>query len=215
MTKLMEMKTAELLALTGSSAPAPGGGSMSSLAGSMAAQLGRMVYQLTEGKKAWQELTNKEQATLSLDFAALTENATELEQLVDEDTNAFNSFMAALALPKTTEEEKQARKEALNDASELSMRIPMQVAVKGLSVLRHLEALARYGNKNCLSDIGVAAHLAQTCIEGALLNVRINLPGIADEAVRSRAIRTLEKILSDKAVLMTEIIDAVNERMEC
>lgn len=215
MSKLMDKATNELLNLVGSSDPTPGGGSMSALAGAVAAQLGQMVFRLTEGKKSWAELDIRQQKLLSLDFASLSTLAFELTQLVDEDAAAYSTFMSALRLPKDTDAEKAARSKAMNEASLLAMETPMQIALKGLAVLRHLGALGRYGNKNCLSDVGVAAYLAQACVEGALLNVRINLPGIGDEELCARTKKSIAGIIKDKEELVTEVTKVVNERMDC
>lgn len=214
MSELIDMNVKSLLELTGSDAPTPGGGSMSALAGAVGAQLGRMVYHLTENKKAWRELDSKVQAGLSLDYLALSELAGELEGLIDEDAAAYNSFMTALRLPKDTDEQIAARKQAMQEASILSMEIPLQIAVKGLSVLNHLGALARYGNINAMSDIGSAAHMAGTCVEGAILNVRINLPGIADEEKVSITLKRASDIMTEKRVLLAEILALVDGRMD-
>lgn len=213
MSKLIDMDVKSLLELTGSDAPTPGGGSMSALAGAIGAQLGRMVYHLTEGKKCWHELDSKVQAALSLDYLALSELAGELESLVDKDSEAYNSFIAALKLPKDNEEEKTVRRKAMQEASLTSMEIPLQIAVKGLSVLNHLGTLARYGNINAMSDIGTAAQMAGTCIEGAVLNVRINLPGIADEEKVSITLKRAADMIVEKKQLLTEISASVDERM--
>lgn len=214
MSSLVDMDVKDLLALTGSKAPAPGGGSMSALAAAMASQLGKMVYQLTEGKKVWQKFADDLKEEMALDFSQLTDLAFELEILVDEDTKAFNSFMTALALPKESKEDIRAREKALQDASILAMEIPLRVAKKSLEVICHLKSIALFGNKNSLSDAGVALHLAAAAVEGAALNVRINLPGIDDEKIKSKALQEIKDIGRGKNDLLNEILAAVEQRMD-
>ena len=127
MSKLMDKATNELLNLVGISDPTPGVGSMSALAGAVAAQLGQMVFRLTEGKKSWAELDIRQQKLLSLDFASLSTLAFELTQLVDEDAAAYSTFMSALRLPKDTDAEKAARSKAMNEASLLAMETPCRL----------------------------------------------------------------------------------------
>ncbi len=214
MSSLVDMDVKDLLALTGSKAPAPGGGSMSALAAAMASQLGKMVYQLTEGKKVWQKFADDLKEEMALDFSQLTDLAFELEILVDEDTKAFNSFMTALALPKESKEDIRAREKALQDASILAMEIPLRVAKKSLEVICRLKSIALFGNKNSLSDAGVALHLAAAAVEGAALNVRINLPGIDDEKIKSKALQEIKAIGRGKNDLLNEILAAVEQRMD-
>lgn len=215
MSKLIDMDVKSLLELTGSDAPTPGGGSMSALAGAIGAQLGRMVYHLTDGKKSWQELDSQTQADLSRDYQALSRLVVELESMVDEDAKAYNSYMEALRLPKDTQVQIATRKQAMQDASLSSMEMPLQIAVKGITVLSHLGNLASYGNRNAMSDIGSAAHMAGACVEGAILNVRINLPGISDEETVSSTLKQASDIIVKKNLLITEILASVDERMDC
>lgn len=194
---------------TASSSPAPGGGSISALAGGLAAALGQMVIRLTVGKKVFLALPEQTQQGFSEKLAVLESAASKLLSLIDEDTNAFNSFMAALKLPKTTEEEKHHRRSAMQDAAILSMNVPLNTAQTCLSVLQALPTIAEYGNKNAASDAGVAALLARAAVEGAILNVKINVSGIDDAALAAKTNRECEALLTQAEELKKSVLEIV------
>jgi len=156
--------------------PAPGGGSVAALAGSLAAALSAMVANLTVGKKgyekAWEEL------------AGLAERAQEVKdrlmRAVDDDTDAFNDLMEAMRLPKASDEQKAAREAAMELGYKKAAVVPLGTATACLEALELALAVAEKGNANSASDAGVAALMARAGVEGAGLNVLINLPSIKD-----------------------------------
>ena len=151
--------------------PAPGGGSVASLCGSLSASLSAMVAALTRGKKGYEE-AQEELATIADRGQRLKD---EFLLDVDRDTDAFNALMDALRLPKKTEEEQAARDAAIRAATEEATRIPLGVLKRSLPALELAEVVAQKGNQNSLSDAGVAALTARACAEGAYYNVLINL----------------------------------------
>lgn len=168
-----------------SESPAPGGGSVAALAGSLAAGLSAMVANLTVGKKGyeadWEELSG------------LAERAQEVKdaliRAVDDDTEAFNTAMTAMRMPKGTPEEQAARNAALEAGYQQAARVPLQTAKSCLEALEVSLVAATKGNRNSASDAGVAALMARAGVEGAVLNVLINLGSVKDEAFR-QACRT-------------------------
>lgn len=185
--KLTEMTVAEYLKLLASDAPAPGGGSASALCGAQGVGLCAMVAALTIGKKKYaeeQELCIGVKAEADRLCAALTDQ-------IDADTEAFNGISAALALPKETEEQKAARRLALQAATLEATRVPLRTLELSRFALEQTLRLVDHSNRSCASDLGVAGHDLLACAEGCWLNVEINLPGIGDEAtaadLRSRA----------------------------
>ncbi len=164
-----------------SESPAPGGGSVAALAGSLAAGLAAMVANLTVGKKgydaAWAEL------------AALAERGQALKdrllRAVDEDTEAFNAAMAAMRMPKGTPEEQAARDEALEAGYQLAARVPLATAALCLEAIDLAGLVAAKGNRNSASDAGVAALMGRAGVEGAVLNVLINLGSVKDDAFKA------------------------------
>ncbi len=157
--------------------PAPGGGSVAALCGALAAGLTAMVANLTCGKKGY-EKNFKRMSELAVKAQELKD---ELLLLVDRDTAAFNAVMDCFRLPKKTDAEKSARTAAIQTATKNATLVPFNVMQTSLKVLEFAGTAARYGNVNSLSDAGVAALAAETAIQGARLNVLINLAGTGDE----------------------------------
>ena len=170
--------------------PAPGGGSASALAGSLAAALSAMVANLTIGKKGYEKHFDE----LKHVAEQCQQLKDELLSLVDEDTNAFNKVMDAFRLPKKTEDEKTKQLFAVEEATKYAALVPFKTMEKSFSVLQFAKIVAEKGNVNSISDAGVAALLAQACCEGAALNVLINLNSLsgenADSAIFAKKVRT-------------------------
>ena len=176
--KLIDMQVKEYLDVLKSDAPAPGGGSVSALAGAQGAALFMMVADLTIGKEKyadWQEVCKaaKEKG------AALYE---ELTAAVDKDTEAFNLVSAAFKMPKETDKEKAARKQAIADGTLVATEVPFRTMQLGYEGLMTARTMIGKSNPNAASDLGVAILNLTACIKGAWLNVKINLPGVKDEA---------------------------------
>lgn len=158
--------------------PVPGGGSVSALNGSLAASLAAMVANLTVGRKKYAEV-NDEMEQIS---ARMTEQSAKLLADVDRDAEAYDRVFAAFKLPKETDEEKAVRKEAIQRETKYAAEVPMEVARTASELLPMIDAAARRGNSNAVTDATVAMMCARTAVIGALLNVRINLTSITDEA---------------------------------
>jgi len=178
---------------TSSSAPAPGGGSVAALCGSLSAALSAMVGSLTTGKKGYEA-----------HWSAQNEMAVRAQVLkdaflsdIDADTAAFHAIMAAMALPKKSPEDKQARLAAMRAATIGAIEVPLRVLERTLKTLDCVD-VALVGNRNARSDAGVAGLVARACAEGAYYNVLINLDGFGDQeysaAVRRRAETALEGV---------------------
>jgi formiminotetrahydrofolate cyclodeaminase len=137
----------------------------------------------------------------------------ELTELVDEDSIAFNQVMESIRLPKETEEDRNKRAESIETASQYALKIPLTVAEKCLLILRHQIDISLYGNKNAVSDIGVGALLAFAGLEGAVLNVKINIPGITSQSIKTDAERKVESYINEGERLKVQIINIVNNRI--
>ncbi len=189
--------------------PAPGGGSVSALAGSLGAALASMVANLTSGKAGYEATWTKMAETA--EKAQAVKDA--LLLAVDEDTRAFNGYMEALRLPKGTPEEKTARNEAMQAGLKRAATVPLKTAELALAALALCKTTAEAGNKNSASDAGVGAQMARAAVMGACLNVRVNLPGIKDSAfveeMMSRCIGFEQKaettLLEAHAVVLSRI----------
>jgi glutamate formiminotransferase/formiminotetrahydrofolate cyclodeaminase len=161
--------------------PAPGGGSVAALCGALSAGLSSMVANLTVGKKGY------EKAAKTMNRTALRAQALKDEclALVDLDTQAFNKVMDAFRLPKATAEQAREREAAVEAATKEATLVPFRTLQAALQLVLLAAKAVRDGNRNSLSDAGVAALAAQAAAEGAYYNVRINLPGIKDAGFRA------------------------------
>ena len=173
MMELIKLSVAEFSAVTASDAPAPGGGSVSALCGNLSAALAEMVANLTVGKEKYAEYEEKMQE-VRRELPVLREK---LLLAIDEDTRAFDRYMAALKLPKGTEERKNAMQEGLKAAA----LVPLSVADTACKLFPYLETVLLHGNANAVTDAMVGTMLARTCALGAIFNVRVNLGSIQDE----------------------------------
>ncbi len=191
---------------TASESPAPGGGSIAALAGALGASLGTMVANLSSHKRGWDDRWQY--------FSDWAEKGQKLKDqllfLVDEDTNAFNKIMDAFSLPKKTEAEKNIRKQAIEDASKYAIEIPFKVMQTSFSSMELLEAMAKDGNPNSVSDAGVGALCARTAVLGAFLNVKINAAGIDDKDFANRMIAEAQKIADECMQKEAMILAQVN-----
>lgn len=175
---LQELSVKEFIDKVTGNDPVPGGGSVSALNGSLAASLAAMVANLTVGRKKYAEV-NDEMEQIS---ARMTEQSAKLLADVDRDAEAYDRVFAAFKLPKETDEEKAVRKEAIQRETKYAAEVPMEVARTASELLPMIDAAARRGNSNAVTDATVAMMCARTAVIGALLNVRINLTSITDEA---------------------------------
>ncbi len=175
-----------------SDSPAPGGGSVAALMGALGASLGGMVANLSAGKRGWEEKLG-----LFSEWAVKGQQLKdELLMLVDEDTAAFNKVMAAFGLPKDSAEEKAARSKAIQSANQHAAEIPLKVMETASSSYDLLGQMAEQGNPASISDVGVGLLATRACIEGAGMNVRINLSSLKDEQVKSSLQAKMEKLLA-------------------
>ncbi len=158
--------------------PTPGGGSVAALTGALGAALGQMVGVYTSGKK-YTEVEEQARAIV----AATAERQAALVRYINEDCTAYDKVSEAMGLPKETDEQKDLRRAAMQEAFVGAMAVPMEICRESLGLLRSLKELVPIGNKNLGSDIGVAALLAAAAFEGAKFNVEINLGSIKDAQV--------------------------------
>jgi glutamate formiminotransferase/formiminotetrahydrofolate cyclodeaminase len=186
----------------------PGGGSAAAYSAAMAAGLVAMVARVTIGKKKYKDVEEK--------MKAVVEKADrlrkELEAAVAEDSAAFEGVMAAFGLPKASDEEKAARRKAIQQATLKAAQVPLEVADKALQVLELVQVAAEKGNANAITDAGTAAELAQTAITGAGLNVRINLSGLDDRDEAANLTASLDGIKIEAEVVLESVRAAVETR---
>ena len=194
---------------TSMESPAPGGGSVAALAGSMGAALIAMVANLTIGKKGY-EAVSEELKEVALQAQNLKD---ELLRAIDRDTEAFNSVMDACRLPKKNDEQKAQRENAIQEATKQAALVPLQVMKVTESVLGQAQIIAEKGIDRAASDAGVAALMARACGEGAYLNVKINLKGIEDKEFNEKTLTDAERLLTLIRISERNVLDIVEKRM--
>jgi glutamate formiminotransferase/formiminotetrahydrofolate cyclodeaminase len=207
--KLIDMNLVAFANETASESPAPGGGSISAYVGALGASLATMVANLSSHKKGWDD-----QWEYFSNYASTGQTIKdELLKLVDEDTNAFNKIMDAFGLPKNSDEEKQARTQAIQDATLYATQIPlktMQVCFSGYEIA---QAMVEKGNPNSVTDAGVGALCIRTAIYGAYLNVKINASGLKDKSMAEKLVAEANAVLQQSNALEQEILMATEAKL--
>jgi glutamate formiminotransferase len=189
--KLINMTCKGFALETASESPAPGGGSVSAYVGALGAALGTMVANLSSHKPGWDDRWEYFSNWAEKGQAIVTE----LLDLVDEDTASFNKIMTALSLPKETKEEKEARANALEEATIYAAQVPLKTMKTTYKAIEILEAMAKDGNPNSASDAGVGMLCLKTAIKGAYLNVKINSESIKDKTIAGSLMEEAESIV--------------------
>jgi glutamate formiminotransferase len=206
---LVKMDVREFCNETLSDSPAPGGGSVAALMGALGASLGGMVANLSAGKRGWDDKLEY--------FSNWAVKAQQLKDelllLVDEDTAAFSKVMDAFALPKESAEEKTARSASIEAATKYAAEVPLKVMATASKSYALLAEMAERGNPASVSDVGVGALAIRACIEGAALNVRINLGQLKDERFKTSLHEKLRKISADSEAQFKNIKQVVEGKL--
>lgn len=205
MMKLVELKVNEFVDVLGSDAPAPGGGSAAALSAAMGISLTKMVCELTIGKKKYAEF----EAEIKQVYEDSVKLQSSLLKAIDEDTEAFNVVSAVFSMPKETDEEKAARREAMQSALQGAAKSPYHMMELMVEALHVTSRAVGKSNTNAASDLGVAALNLKAGLQGAWLNVLINLSGIKEEAFVSEYRQNGEKLLDEGCQLADEIYSEI------
>lgn len=209
-SRLTDLPVEDFLARLATDDPVPGGGSASALAGAMAAALVHMVVELTAGRPS---AAGHEERLAEIRLAAAGLQS-ELVSLAHADAVAYASVVAARRLPKETDRDRDARRIQLDAAVREATRTPLSIARRSEGVLALAEELASIGNRNAVSDVGVAGLLAGAAIRGAAMNVQINLPSLPeDEPLRDEARRELDALVAGLAERERGLAGAVGDRI--
>ncbi|MEA3504139.1 MAG: glutamate formimidoyltransferase [Bacteroidota bacterium] len=207
--KLVDMTLTDFTHETASESPAPGGGSISAYMGSMGAALATMVANLSSHKRGWDDRWKE--------FSDWAEKGKSYHDkllfMVDEDTNAFNKIMDAFKLPKKSNEDKAARKQAIQDATKFAIQVPFDVMKLCYESMEVSKAMAEIGNPNSVTDAGVGALAAVAGVRGAYLNVKINAAGLDDKQFVENVLKEGEEMVAKAQKLEQEIMKIVEEKI--
>ena len=206
---LVEMTCRDFADETSSESPAPGGGSVAAYMGALGAALGTMVANLSAHKAGWddrwEEFSNYAEGGRIL--------VDQLLELVDEDTEAFNRIMQAIQMPKGTDEEKQARQQALEEATLNAARVPLKTMHAAFDIFDLCESMTDLGNPASVSDAGVGALAARAAVLGAALNVRINAAGLTDRKMADELVAEANALAAKAVEREKEIMEKVNTKI--
>lgn len=205
--RLVRMNLREFANETAADSPAPGGGSIAAYAGSLGAALATMVANLSANKRGWEDKTAYMSA-VAIKGQALKDR---LLHLVDEDTRAFDGIMNAMQLPKGNDEEKKARKAAIQEATKYAVEIPYATMAAAYEVFDLAEDMVKNGNPNSITDAGVGALCARTAVYGAWMNVMINVTGVEDKAYAEKMISDANQLLEKAQQREAEIVEIVKK----
>ncbi len=197
---LADLSIKEFLAKTASNSPVPGGGSIAALSAAIAAGLSEMVAHLTIGKKGYEALEEEMQEIAKNAF----QYRERLIRYIDKDSDAYNDVMAAFKLPKGTEQERNNREGAIQEALINATLVPLNVAIDAFKVIEMAGKVVRQGNKNAVTDALVAVMMSRTAALSALYNVKINLTSIKDA-------NFVEEIRKEIKHMESEIVNRENE----
>jgi len=207
--QLAKMNLIEFANKTSSESPAPGGGSISAYCGALGAALSTMVANLSANKRGWEDKWEfySKWGEKSLAYQNI------LVMLVDEDTLAFNRIMAAVSLPKDSDEQKETRLTALQSATKYAIEVPFKIMETSFACLESIKCMAEVGNPNSISDAGVAALCIRTAVMGAYLNVRINCKDLNDDNYVSNIIQKGKLIVEQTNLIEKEIMLLVDKHL--
>ncbi len=194
---LLEKTVNQFISLVASSSPAPGGGSVSALSGSLAAALLAMAVRISTKNPG-----DSEEPYLS----ELEKIKDDCQRLVEEDTEAFNQVMAAYGMSKATDEDKSIRKIAIQEALKIATEVPLRTAEANHRLLELAGEIAVFCKSGCLSDAAVGSYLAEAGLKGSLANVYINLSSLKDEEFC--------KEVREKAALLESALTSLPERIQ-
>jgi len=206
---LASMKVNGFLSELASSSPAPGGGSVAALAGSLGAALSSMVCNLTIGKEKYADVQDEIKEVLKKS----EQLRKKLTKLINEDTEAFNDVMKAFKMPKETEEQKKKRSAAIQEGYKTAASVPLETANTCEKILDVAMVVAKKGNQNSITDSAVSALMAQAGVESAILNVKINLGSIKDDKFVKKISSELDTLQKNTAKKTEEIMKIVYSKM--
>ena len=208
-SNIWDQSIGQFLAQAASSAPTPGGGSVSAYSGALAASMVCMVSNLTVGKEKYKDVEAEVVEILQSGEKLLAD----LQNGLTNDIKVFSEFMEVLKLPKDTEEQKRIRTEKLQEVLVAATEVPLTIARNCFEVLKLAKQLAPIGNKGAISDVGVAAYLAESALKSAMFSVDINLPQIKNDSYREKVKLERVRLFEDAAGICQEAVSLVQSRL--
>ena len=208
-TALIEMKLTDFIDEVSRESPAPGGGSIAALSGSLGAALNSMVSNLTANNRGSESIDK-----ILNDAAEKCQGIKQqLVRAIDDDTNAFNSYMDARRLPNKTAEEKELRLKAMQAGLKEAVMVPLNTAKQSLQAIELSDTVAQYGNPNSITDVGVGAQSSYTGVVGGIYNVLINLKDISDQEFVNEMKQTCTELKLEAQSKLNKVMDFVESKL--
>ena len=209
-SKLVNLGLSTFLQETASESPAPGGGSISAYVGALGASLTTMVANLSSHKRGWDDRWEE-----FSDLAELGQKfIVKLENLVDDDTNAFNMILNAFRIKADTEDEKIEKESKIQSATLNAIKIPLSIMENSYNLMNLIAKLVKKGNPNSVSDVGVAVLCARAAVLGGYLNVMINIKDLKDVKLKSSMIERAEELkllsMESEKKILKDVIKTIN-----
>lgn len=192
--------------------PAPGGGSATALVGALASALNSMVSNFTLGNERFKSIADEDEVKKNLESSEKLK--VELLSLVDEDVNVYSKVSSAYKLPRNTEGEKNRRDEMIQSALKEAAKVPLRTLEISIEILRLSKVLLKLGNPNLLSDVGVAACLADSTLKSSIINIEVNLAGIKDKEFAENLRKVIDQIETEGDMLKNEVYFQVLEKFK-
>jgi glutamate formiminotransferase/formiminotetrahydrofolate cyclodeaminase len=206
---LISMKLGGFLSELASNSPTPGGGSVAALSGALGAALTSMVCNLTIGKEKYLEVQDEIKKVLNKS----EQIRNKLTKLIDKDTQAFNDVMKAFKMPKENEKQIEARSKAIQEGYKFAAGVPLETAKICEEILDSAKVVAEKGNQNSITDAAISAIMAKSGVDGAILNVKINLNSIKDEKFVKNIYAQLDALQKNTFEKTEEILKIVNSKI--
>ncbi len=214
MTDLMKLSLKEYLDNASDKEPNPGGGSVAAYVGGLGTALANMVLNLSYGKKAYEALDQNIKDELEELKEEYFEIIKELEVYVNEDAKSFNKVLDAFKLPKETEEEKEARSNAIQEGYKYALEVPLNTARLANRALNKLDLFVEHGTVSAITDVGCAILFLASAIEAALFNVIINLKSIKDEEFAKQTEKEVHDLIANAHKLRDEYLERTYRRLD-
>lgn len=207
-SRLVSQSVSQFVHSVGARTAAPGGGSVSATIAALGAALGSMVGQMTYGKRQFENLDSVMRKLIP----PFHQNMKTFLDLIDTDSNAFNSYMAALKMPKTTADEIERRDAAMQDGLKQAVGVPLSLAESVNVLWPPLMQMVLFGNAACISDAQVAAKALETAVFGAYYNVMINLKDITDQHFKTATQECIRALLQEAKDCAAAVLESADKR---
>lgn len=212
--KLVDMTVSEFVSEIDSNSAAPGGGSVSALASSIGIALTRMTAHLSFGKEVYESLDENVRKEFIDKFNKLGDLKEYVHELIDRDAESFNEFMKAIKMPKETESQIQERKVAIEDGKLFSIEVPLKTVKLSIEALEYVDYIIKYGNENAITDIGVGILMIYSGLEGAALNVKVNLINLNNQELKLSYKKEVDELLLRARKIKDELIEKIHNSLE-